>query len=232
MDHIRKQFFWISIGGFLLVVALYGFFPFLRKPLVRENNILEILQIVLYVAAIGLSFRNLNTFPKCFVRKAYRAITLVGVVGVLEEVSYGNTIFPIYKMLFSQTPKLERVKIDSMHDMFEVLYIWWGPTAIWSLVTFSGIGIILVLGTFLFKLRSKQNSPIEAIQGAFQAVPPLGFFLLCGMGLLVALILDLAQHDISFLSLMEESLETLAALALVYAALVIPYSPETIQSTE
>jgi hypothetical protein len=231
VHQIRKQFFWISIGGFLLFLALYGLFPFLRKPLVRENNILEMLQVLLYGAAIWLSIRNLDHFPKGWIRKAYMLIPLVGVVGVLEEMSYGNTIFPIYKILFSKTLIIEGTKIDAVHDVFEVLYVWWGSTVIWGLVIFCGICIMMVVGILLLKLRNKRKNLFEAMQDAFRCFPPLGFFMLCGMGLVLALILDLAKEDLSFLNFMEESIETLAALALLYAALAIPYSPGKIPMT-
>ena len=230
MQHLRKQFFWISLGGFLLVLVLYGLFPFLRKPIVRENHVLEMLQVVLYLAAIGLSVRNLRNLPKGWIRNAYSTIPLVGVVGVLEEVSYGRAIFPIFDILFSGRVKIARVKIDSVHDFFEVFYVWWGSTVVWGLVILVGIVILLVVGAIHLTLKHKRKSFVETVQETFYSFPPLGYFMLCGIGLVSALILDLAKHDISFLSLMEESLETIAALALVYAALAIPYSPGKFQS--
>jgi hypothetical protein len=232
VQQLRTQFFLISIAGLFFFLMLYGFFPFLRKPLVRENNILEMLQVGLYVAAIWLSIRYLANFPKGWISKAYMAIPLVGFVGVLEEISYGNTIFPVNKILFSQHLKLAHIKIDSVHDLFEVLYIWWGPIVVWGLVIFFGACIVMGVGALLLKLRTKKKGRLEAAQEAFRYLPPLGFFLICGMALVVALILDLAKHDFSVLSLLEESLETFAALALVYAARAIPYSPGKIQSPE
>ena len=213
------------------MLFLYGLFPFLRKPLVRENHVLEMLQIVLYVAAIGLSIRNLKNFPKGWIRNAYGVIPIVGLVGVLEEASYGRAIFPISDILFSGRVKFARVRIDSVHDFFEVFYVWWGSAAVWGLVILFVIGTVTVVGTIHLGLRHKPKSFGETIQETFSSFPPLGYFMLCGIGLVSALILDLAKHDISFLSLMEESFETVAALALVYAALAIPYSPGKCQST-
>lgn len=184
------------------------------------------LQVLLYVAAIWRSLGNLSEFPKGWVRKLYMLIPLVGVVCVLEEISYGATFLPIYKTIFSRSPRVDGIKIDALHDVLELLYVWWGSVVIWGLVLFLGISLVIVTSVVLLK---KKKGPIEATQMVFRYFPFLEFFLLCGMGLFVALILDLDTQGISLISFFEELLEMVAALALFYAALAIPHSPVKFQ---
>ena len=226
MQQLRTQFFLISIVGSFFFLMLYGFFPFLRKPLVRENNILEMLQVLLYVAAIWRGLGNLSEFPKGWIRKFHMLIPLVGVVCVLEEISYGATFLPIYKIFSGRSPRVDGIKMDALHDVLELFYVWWGSVVIWGLALFLGISLVIVTSVVLLKMK---KGPIEATQMVFRYFPFLEFFVLCAMGLVVALILDLDTQGISLISLFEELLEMVAALALFYAARAIPHSPVKFQ---
>ncbi|MGR8949984.1 MAG: hypothetical protein ACU84Q_18225 [Gammaproteobacteria bacterium] len=205
------QKFWLFCGtSFTVLSALYILIPSLRKPLVREDNLLEMATALIYLAVTVLA-------TKFWLRSAKPArawhcwiVPVLAGLGFFEEVS-----FP--RLFFEEMPVVLGVKIDAIHDLLRVFI---------ALVSEgNGVYIALTCGAVLLGLGLlmifKFRKPlIDAVQHI-----PVRFSIICLGFVVLASILDLELVPHYFLTFMEEYLEFLAAVALLFAYRAMKVKP-------
>ncbi len=180
--------------------SVYILVPELRQSFLSEDQFIENLTAALFFSAFLLGGISIARSKEKHHRVAYGAIPLMGLVGFLEELSYGERLFNI------NMPKMYGVKIDAVHDIFYLVYkVYCNAFLYLFLVAFC----ILIL-SIVRKCRIKRM---------FEKYPRwrfLPFFV--GFGL-IALIIDLEIVTHHFLLYIEELFEMNAALALLFATL-------------
>ncbi len=196
----------IMLGSFILMSIVYIAFPQSRVLYIGEDMLIENTGALFFLTTflLGLLFLPNQKGEKGF--KALIIITLFGLIGFLEEISYGERIFNL------NMPHYFGVKFDAIHDLFHVasmeLYELLGNSKIILISIFITVLIVLSLALLKYKNRLLQHPYFLFLFLSFV----LGF---------VASIIDLVLFDKKWLFLFEELLEMNAALALVFAVLSI-----------
>jgi len=212
---------------FLVFTTLYTFVPWLRKPLVREHNVLETFQIILYLSSVVWVFRNVAVIRQRQPKWLYRLILVLGVFAFLEEVSYGETIFLRFTSVFSEAPTFYGVKIDAIHDFGQVFYVAFTTAFGWSWTQVLGLSLGIV---FIFLLILNRFYDIRGVRKIVSQYPPMEFIVICGVLLLCAAFFDLEVSPHHAYFFVEEFLETLAALALFFSALATRHGARSVMS--
>ena len=194
--------------SFGLCAGAYAFFPGLQAALVLEDGPIENLSIVFYLLGVGILALGLA-------RRAYRfkgmtVLAALCVFGVLEEISYGQRLFPA--LVFPTLPS--GMTFDALHDLariavkgFERLGVpWYGGFLLSALV---------VASVALWLLRHKLRVILRALSTPRSAW--LYVALAAGLAV-VALFVDSQGRVTQKWVLLEEVLEMNAALSLAFAA--------------
>lgn len=202
MTEHARQFWKISAISFVLLSLVYIYIPILRKPLTNEDNLLEMASALMYLAVSILTISFLiKRDPKSGSRIDW-LIPILPIVGFAEEVSLG-------RLFFSEIPLVEGVKIDAAHDFLRVfLYLIQTGGHQDLFLSISAIAILVaVIGMFLFKDQIARLLNYEPFKFCLIWVALIGF----------ASVVDLDLLSHFYLTFLEEYLETLAALCLVFA---------------
>ena len=227
IDKFRRQYLLIALMGFLFFTTLYVGLPWLRKPLVREHNLLEMVQALLYLGTVVVVLRNLTVIRRTQPTWLFSILIVLGVFGFLEEVSYGETLFLRFTPFFSDPPKFFGVKIDAIHDFIQVLYV--GLTTEMSWFGIGVLGVAIGLSSLCFLIWGRLYD-LRTLAKFFYKYQPLEFVFICGFLLFFATLLDLEFFHHHFLVFLEEFLEALAALSLFFAALVMSQQSQSVFS--
>ncbi len=200
-NSLRK--FWSFCGtSFGLLAAIYLVIPALRKPLVREDNLLEMATALLYLAVTVLAIRHLLRMSATLKLPAFWLVPILSGLGFIEEVSFG-------RMFFNELPVVLGVKIDAIHDFLRVLVALGGQSEVFHLVL--GAGALIVMFGALLILCFWQSLAVAL------RTQPIIFSMLCLAFVGCASILDLGVISHHFAVFLEEYLEFLAAVALLFA---------------
>lgn len=205
--------FWkITALSFLFTSAVYIWVPWLRKPLVRENNILELVTALLFLAVCVLGVKYLVDCRAAYHEKVYWSIPVLGLIGFLEETSFGHSF------LYYDVPVIQGVKIDAVHDFLKVFVQGFQADPIsWSLIgwttVMSVVGLYVIIRFHLYDYRWYVR--------LFDSHLPLKFVALCIGFLGLATVLDLELLTHHYWVFLEEFFEAAASLALLFSYLAM-----------
>ncbi len=218
MKDIETQLFrkfWTITGiSFLVMASVYIFVPWLRKPLVRENNILELLTAILFLTVIMLGTKILIEQRRLTPPWVYWGIPLFGLIAFLEETSFGHSF------LYYEVPIIQGVKIDALHDFLKVFMVMLqsenNSTPVIVLVLG---GSVCLGGLWLWFQRCEKGWSRKQ----WEAYPPFRFLVWCIGFLLFSAMLDLEFLTHHFLVFIEEFMEATASLSLMFAYLSLKH---------
>jgi hypothetical protein len=202
MTVLARQFWKISAISFISLSLIYIYVPILRKPLTNEDNLLEMASALMYLAATVLTIKFLAKRGAAAGSRMDWLIPLLPMIGFAEEVSLG-------RLFFSEIPLVDGVKIDAAHDFLRVFLAMLQSgehhVLIVSILSIATVATIVCM--FLFKDQIAHLLKYEPMQ-----------FCLIWFGLIAfASVVDLDLVSHFYLTFLEEYLETLAALSLVFA---------------
>lgn len=202
-----RRFTVLATQLFFGLSAIYWLAPIFRKPLVREDNLMEMATALLFLLTAVLSISYIFRQHKPQRHWSEWLVPLLATLGFLEEVSFG-------RLFFEKLPVVEGVKIDAIHDYLRVminLYQSGDHTQ-----TFLGVALLVMVVSVAIVQLNYRNLL------AFVARTPVRFCLICLSLVAVASALDLELFQHHYLVFLEEFLEMLAALALWFAYRNLP----------
>jgi len=198
--------------------SLYILVPGVRKSFVLEDHLTENLTVLFGMTSFLLGLIYLKAKADADLWKAYFMIPLLGLLGSLDEISFGERIWHL------TMPTLLGVKIDAIHDFIKVAYValktphngivYAGVT---SIVAFVVIGFVAWLH-WIHKQR----------YGLFKIYPALKYVTFTITFVAIAQVLDLDLIRRQFLEFNEELLEMIGAITLTFAALSLKYEKPTL----
>ena len=195
----------LSLG---LCGAAYAFFPELRAQLVLEDAVVENLSIGFYLLGVGTL--ALGLFSRAYRFKGMVLLAVLCTLGVLEELSYGQRLFP--NLEFPTLPS--GMTVDALHDLsrvavkgFEQLGVPWYAGFLFS--------ALILLGLVGWPLRRHLPALLSAITAPRS--PWLYVALAAGLAA-TALFIDARGFVPRKWVFMEEVLEMNAAFSLAFAA--------------
>lgn len=201
---IHIVFFAIIIVFNLFALFLWYSNKQLAWELSREDRLFENLSVLLYLAAIIISFYFVNIIKA---KKIYLLIPLVSLLGILDELSWGEKTFNL------DMPVLYYLEIDALHDFLEVIYYFLQNNyANWQIFPITFL-IIAVIISIIF---------IKEIMSFFKNHKPLIFIFIALLILLIAQIIDITGLS-RFQFYLEEILENDGALLFIWASLLLKY---------
>ena len=194
--------------SFGLCGAAYAFFPELRPKLVIEDGVIENLSIAFYLLGVAISVFALASRSHRF--RGMKVLIALCVLGVLEEISYGQRLFP--GLVFPTLPS--GMTFDALHDSgrivvkgFEALGVPWYAGFLLS--------ALLVTGAAALLLRRRLPAIIQAVSEPRS----VWLYVALAAGLaVIALFVDSRGYVPRKWVLLEEVLEMNAALSLAFAA--------------
>jgi hypothetical protein len=205
------------VRGYLVIFAIsiltafgaYSWMPNYRGYLFREDGLIENLSAVFYLISFFLGL--LFFFKSNIHRKALIIISAVGLLGFLDELSFGERLFGF------NMPQIHGVKIDAVHDFFIL-----GCKAIKELTysypiyvfLFLGVGIIMVTIVTL-----KYSYELKETMSNIYHEPPFILALFFTTIVFSALVIDLKLVHHGALFMVEELFEMNAAIALLFCCL-------------
>ena len=202
-----RRFSSLAIKLFLLLSAIYWLIPPLRKPLVREDNLLEMITALLFLATAIMSVAYIRRRPPPNRHWSEWCVPALATLGFLEEVSFG-------RLFFDKLPVVHGVKIDALHDYLRVGLNIANSGQYDHYIQICLLATLLVfIGTFWVARREI---------AALSARSSLRFCAICLVLVATASMLDLELIQHHYMLFLEEFLETLAAIALWLAYRTLP----------
>jgi hypothetical protein len=192
----------------LFFSLLYLLFPGIRRFLVSENCCLETLTVVLYFATFILSLLFYVNFRKKPGAKFLLFASVAGLVGFLEEISYGQSL------LHWKMPLVIGVEFDALHDLAEMGYKGFRYASRFAIGIAIIAGLAILAAVLLFRFRKYLFRGMRWIgeRPHFAYILIGASFLCIGQMIDVGIFLKGNQHK----ALAEELLEMNAALALLF----------------
>ena len=207
---LAGRFWSITLLSFFLASSIYLWVPWLRKPLIRENNLLELLTAALFFLVVILGVKRLVKLKGTHNGKMYWIIPIVGLIGVLEETSFGHSF------LYYEVPVINGVKIDALHDFLKVFVQGFQAGQIsWPLIA-SATGLTLAFLYTVFRFHLYEYHWYVQL---FSTHPCLKFVVLCLGFLGFATLLDLEWGTHHYWIFVEEFFEAAGSLALLFSYL-------------
>ena len=194
---------YLAFFGFNAIVAcvVYVWSPTYRHYLVAEDSLVENLSAALYLLSFFLALLFLKE------RKNHRRLLVLvaaaGLLGFLDEISFGGRIFGFSPLQMSGVP------IDAIHDLFALAYRKYSPLLV-------GISVVLLIASvgYWSKLTATARSIIRQ--------PHSLLFLFSVASIAVALVIDLPLINYGPFVMLEELLEMHAAVALCLCCFSLP----------
>ena len=204
-----KAYLVIFATTMIVAVCVLIWFSNYRGYLITEDSLVENLSNIFFLLSFLLCI--VFYFKSNIHRKAFILLSAIGLLGLLEEISFGERILG-FKAL-----KIDGVKIDSVHDFFKL-----GCKLIKKLAIgypvyafiFTGIGIIAAI-ILLSKYRYQL---IETISKILRR-PVFIFFAIFSILISISLLIDLGLVRVEALFMVEEMFEMNAAIALLFCCL-------------
>ncbi len=138
--------------------------------------------------------------------KVYWTIPILGILGILEEESFGHSF------LYFSVPKIYGVQLDSLHDFVRIGFVWMmdQEVSFQRVIGLASVAIMVFLGWMFYWFWFE-------VKKFFIEQPPFYYVLGCGGLLMLAALLDLEVFVMPGLQLLEELLEMLASVALLWS---------------
>jgi len=213
----KKYFKNIAIAASIFTIIWIIGGPLLKnkkilKILMKEDRIIEILTAFAYLAGSIIAFRKVKKLRSSGLPAFYWLIPVAGIMGFLEETSFGRTFYKYYDRV-----EIHGKKIDALHDFVIVgLNIMREnmPDKVVLLIA-AAVFIASLIIVFIFR---KQILDFVKIH------PSFGFILIGGCFIMTAAVIDLEIFGITnygFPALVEEIFEFNASIAILFSALSI-----------
>ncbi len=217
MAGLIRVYVLVTTLNVLIFSSLYISIPQLRTSFVAEDQFTESVTAVLFFSSFLLGLILIVKLKRKSYRKVYLVIPLLGLVGFLDELSFGQRMFNL------TMPKIYGVEIDAVHDFAELAYKVFINHSTYVLAV-SALGVFCIV---LFLIILKHHKYLDRIPDVIKRYPPFVFVLSFIAFIFIALIYDL--HTLIprrgfFLFIFEELSELNAALALLFASFSIAHN--------
>jgi hypothetical protein len=200
----------------LMALVVYVLLPDYVCLIMDEDSLVEYTSALIFLYAFimaGSSFLKSKEY-----RKAVIVVFVIGLLGFLDEMSYGERLFGI------ETSYIYDIKIDGLHDFFLVGCIMLNKSLHSHALYLCPIALVAA-AALLITLYKYRLILIKAIVTKY-IYPPYIFLFFFIVTIFPALIIDLDLLDLDLLYMLEELLEMDAALALLFFCWSIPPSSE------
>ena len=190
----------------LMALVVYVLLPDYVYLIMDEDSLVEYTSALIFLYAFimaGSSFLNSKEY-----RKALIIVFAIGLLGFLDEMSYGERLFDI------KTSHIYDVKIDGLHDFFIVGCIMLNKSMHSHTLYLCPIALVAT-AALLITLYKYRLILIKEVVTKY-IYPPYIFLLFFIVTIFPAHILDLDLLDLDLLYMLEELLEMDAALALLF----------------
>ncbi len=216
---MRYVYAFLATSGLVILAgaAVYAWFPAYRTYLVAEDSLVENLTAISFLCTflLGLIFllrtRNMDRKGNSF--KWFILLSALGLLGFLEELSFGERLFDM------SMPVLSGWKIDALHDFLYVGYrimkrhVNMHHLIFFVLLSCAGMGFLAANTRYRVKLRQAALALINR--------PPYLFLLFFLVFISVAAMIDLKIIPNRPRRLFEELFELNAALATLFCCFSI-----------
>lgn len=191
-------------------IALFGLsylsLPHLRRALIREDSFTENFTLYLFLQGVIVCFFHL--FRRAARPKGYVAIGAFAGLCVLEEISYGQRLFP--SLTF---PKLANgATFDALSDLNRVMTITLGRVG----VPWEGVVLLALLGVAALAYRFRERFSSVRLGDSWS------YLIVAVLFLVGATFIDSYINPLPRFVLLEEVFEFSAALAVLFAAFAGP----------
>jgi hypothetical protein len=208
IEKLLRIFAVIAIVNIIIISYLYFLFPDLRDFLVAEDRLTEDLTALFYLLSFSLGIFLISRIKEKKYRRIYLAIPVIGLLGFLEELSYGERIFKF------KTPLIYNEYFDALHDLLPIAVNYLQLHATFLLFVLPVLFFVLIAVVML-----KYRRYIPGIPEFISSYPPTGFFLIAAGMILFAQVYDLNLVKPDFAKLIEELFEMNGSLALLFSVL-------------
>jgi len=198
----------VSVVNIIVLSSLYFLFPDLRDFLIAEDKLTEDLTALFYLLSFILGVFLISRIRENRLRRIYLALPVIGLLGFLEELSYGERIFKF------KTPLVYNEYFDALHDLLPIAVNYLQVHAHLLLFVLPAMFFILIVVAIV-----KYRRYIPMIPDVIGNYPPVGFFLIAVSMILFAQVYDLNLVRPDFAKLIEEMFEMNGSLALFFAVL-------------
>jgi hypothetical protein len=203
--------FLVTMGlSALTCVTVYTLVPEWRNQFADEDSLIEWCTAVFYLGGFLLGMHAVSrSRAGRRVRLLLLAVPMLCLLGLLEELSYGERLFGF------QAPEIYGTKFDALHDIgLLVSNVFGGAALLATALGSAGIAF------WLLRRVDLQRRAFELLK----AHPALRFVLAALILGLLAQVIDLGFASSRLVIAAEESLEMYGALAMLFAAIAIPKS--------
>ncbi len=207
------KYVWIFLVFFvinvLFALGVYTWIPEYRGYLVKEDSLVENLSAFFYISAFFLSLLFLLKNKEH--RKMLIVVSLVGLLGFLDEISFGKRVFGF------NMPHIYGRKVDAVHDFFLLGYklvkklALFHTTYVYLLIGVGAMMAVIVALKYRYKL-------IGVISNSYHKQTYIFALLFASLGF-VALMIDLEIVRNNVLFTLEELFEMNAAIVLLFCCL-------------
>ena len=212
-----RRFSSIAVKLFILLSTIYWLIPALRKPLVREDNLLEMITALLFLATAVLSVTYLLKRANGPRHWSDWCVPVLATLGFLEEVSFG-------RLFFDQLPIVQGVKIDALHDYLRVVVNLVNSGEYNGLIQTGAVGALVLVAGIVWLARQEIILLSRRLS--------IRFCTICLVLVAAASVLDLELVQHHYLHFLEEFTETLAAYALWLAYRSLAHTNEALSPND
>lgn len=214
MTYVRGYLVIFGIST-LTAFGVYSWMPSYRRYLLNEDSLIETLSAVFYLISFFLAL--LFFFKSNIHRKPLIFISAVGLLGFLDELSFGERLFGF------NMPYIYGVKIDAAHDFFSLGYkVIREFTHSYPIYVFLLLGVGTIMVTIV-TLRYRYE--LRDIMSNIYLKPPFILALFFTILVFSALLIDLDLVHHRALLLVEELFEMNAGIALLFCCLSLYEKP-------
>lgn len=203
-----------AVANVLIFSLIYFLTPALRASLISEDRVMETLTVILFLAGFLLGVILTSRLRTNTQRLAYGVIPLIGLIGLLDELSFGERIFSL------TMPTVEGVQIDGVHDVASLMK----ETLKHHGNLFIYAAILVVGGLFVVWATPRFIRNIDGMSELVSVWPTLRFLVIFVAFGVIATIIDLDMFPRRRFYFVEELAEFNGALALLFASLAIASS--------
>lgn len=212
---MKYVWFCVLVVGVMLSIAygIYAGSPESRDSLLLEDGIVENLSAMFYFFTFVVG--SFYIFKSDKYKKTILAVSLLSLLGCLDELSFGERLFNL------KMPRISGVQIDGAHDFFSLI------ARVLDEMPRLNMVIIVALCMVIFSVVMWKYGFQWARRAlAFYGIPTSLLFCLFVGQIVLALLIDLemVRHDILFV--LEEQMELTAAITLLFVILSLSRSGE------
>jgi hypothetical protein len=206
LDLIQRSYFLLVFILLAIFFALLVFNPLILLNISGEDGLIENVTAGVLIGAACLSISQF--FIKSTDKKVFLVLSFVGIIGFLDEVSFGDRVFE--GMYFF---RVHGVKIDGIHDVAEV-----SANLIKTNIVYHTLGtlvaLVMIFGILSYIFARRASSAKNNIMKVLEYCSDrkiLGYWLIIFLCIFVSQSIDIFRIKIFAYQAIEESLELVAA---------------------